>query len=217
MVLINLKNNFYSILGLLILFFVSSCQQQEIEFSSQEEYISEVNGIINYMGVPYSGIIYEKFKYYNSVYSDQEKFYKYSFKEGKLDGTQEMYYTNFSVDYYFGLSIEGIVDNTLFYKATFKNGEINGPFEMFYPDGKLYSKGTIINDDWSEEYLIGSESVVKKLGYLNYLKPFKGRKNYNYMREISIFPAKTSGNFNFTDGSYEEYTNSNFVFPHQKK
>ena len=136
MVLINLKNNFYSILGLLILFFVSSCQQQEIEFSSQEEYITEVNGIINYRGVPYSGIIYEKFKYFNNRYSDQEKFYKYSFKEGKLDGTQEMYYTNLSVDYYFGLSIEGIVDNTLFYKATFKNGEINGPFEIFYPEHK---------------------------------------------------------------------------------
>ena len=136
MVLINLKNNFYSILGLLILFFVSSCQQQEIEFSSQEEYITEVNGIINYMGVPYSGIIYEKFKYFSNQYSDQEKFYKYSFKEGKLDGTQEMYYTNLSVDYYFGLSIEGIVDNTLFYKATFKNGEINGPFEIFYPEHK---------------------------------------------------------------------------------
>ena len=72
------------LLSLILL--ITSCTQT-INYNENEEYFSEINSILYYKGSPFTGVAEGNFN--NSVLN-----FKMTYKDGKLDGLWESYYSN---------------------------------------------------------------------------------------------------------------------------
>lgn len=117
-----MKANFKNLLVLPIIILLSSCGQT-IDYDTEEEYIkveySMGPDILNYKGIPYTGVLIR--------YFDEEKKQlglKRSFEDGKAHGPYEIYHEN----------------GELSEKGTFKEGEKDGLFEFYNKDGELTNK-----------------------------------------------------------------------------
>lgn len=113
-----MKANFKNLLVLPIIILLSSCGQT-IDYDTEEEYIKVGPDILNYKGIPYTGVL---IRYY-----DEEKKQlqiKRTYEDGKAHGPHKIYHEN----------------GELSEKGTFKEGEKDGLFEFYNKDGELTNK-----------------------------------------------------------------------------
>lgn len=124
---------FKNLLFLSIIILLSSCGKKTIDFDDEKEhitfsYIFMGGNILEYKGIPYTGVIVRK-----HVYEKTKLRERTDYKKGIKDGISEEYYENGSVKK----------------KGTYKDGKQDGQWEYYHENGQLLSRGPF-KDGWRD-------------------------------------------------------------------
>jgi hypothetical protein len=126
-----------------------------------------------------AGIYYEKFTTTPFTGKVDEGLERGSFRNGKKDGSWEIYYDNGQLlvkgDYKNGKKQgywESYWDDGKFgSKGDYKDGKRDGPWEIYYDNGQLWSKGDYTNNErqgyWEYYYFDGTVSKPDTAIYKN--------------------------------------------------
>ena len=102
-------------------------------------------------------------------YSNGQLWVKCTYKDGNQDGPYETYYEN----------------GQLWEKCTYKDGKLDGPYEAYYDNGQLWVKCTYKDGkkDGPYESYYGNGQIKEKCTYKNG-KRLEGEEARDYLREL---------------------------------